>query len=84
MKHFRGKIVIIFLDSELDKLKVCLIYNQYDDEETLPSSHLELLEDPPDRDKDNHPAPIPIMPMNQCELLVGLRNYIMSTYDAGV
>ena len=79
MKHFQWQLVVIFLDSELDKLKVCLIYNQYDDEETFPSSHLELLEDPPDRDKDNHPAPIPIMPMDHRELVVRPCNYCWGT-----
>ena len=82
MKHFRQKLVVILLDSELNKLKECPIYHQPDNEESSSNSDLELLENPPDGVKDKRPSPIPIMPTGQCELLAGLCNYIMSIYDA--
>lgn len=83
MKHFRRKLAVILLDSELNKLKGGPIYHQPDDEETLANSDLEILENPPDVVKDKRPAPITIMPTDQRELLVGLCNYIMSIDDAG-
>lgn len=83
MKHFRRKLAVILLDSELNKLKGGPIYHQPDDEETLANSDLEILENPPDVVKDKRPAPITIMPTDQRELLAGLCNYIMSVDDAG-
>jgi hypothetical protein len=83
MKHFRQKLAVILLDSELNKLKGGPIYHQPDDEETLANSDLEILENPPDVVKDKRPAPITIMPTDQRELLAGLCNYIMSIDDAG-
>jgi hypothetical protein len=83
MKHFRRKLAVILLDSELNKLKGGPIYHQPDDEETLANSDLEILENPPDVVKDKRPAPITIMPTDQRELLAGLCNYIMSIDDAG-
>ena len=63
MKHFRQKLVVILLDSELNKLKGGPIYHQPDDEETLANSDLDILENPPDVVKDKRLAPITIMPM---------------------
>lgn len=42
------------------------------------------MDNPPDGVKDKHPSPIPIMHTDQCELLPGHRNYIMSIDDASV
>ena len=83
MKHFRQKLAVILLDSELNKLKGGPIYHQPDDEETLADSDLEILENPSDVVKDKRPAPITIIPTDQRELLAGLCNYIMSIDDAG-
>ena len=83
MKHFRWKLAVILLDSELNKLKGGLIYHQPDDEETLANSDLEILENPSDVVKDKRPAPITTIPTDQRELLAGLCNYIMSIDDAG-
>ena len=83
MKHFRQKIAVILLDSELNKLKGGPIYHKPDDEETLANSDLEILENPSDVVKDKRPAPITIIPTDQRELLAGLCNYIMSIDDAG-
>ena len=83
MKHFRQKLAVILLDSELNKLKGDPIYHQPDDEETLANSDLEILENPSDVVKDKRPAPITIIPTDQRELLAGLCNYIMSIDDAG-
>ena len=83
MKHFRQKLAVILLDSELNKLKGGPIYHQPDDEETLANSDLEILENPSDVVKDKRPAPITIIPTDQRELLAGLCNYIMSIDDAG-
>ena len=83
MIHFRRKLAVILLDSELNKLKGGPIYHQPDDEETLANSDLEILENPPDVVKDKRPAPITIIPTDQRELLASLCNYIMSIDDAG-
>ena len=83
MKHFRQKLAVILLDSELNKLKGGPIYHQPDDEETLANSDLEILENPSDVVKDKRPAPITIIPTDQREILAGLCNYIMSINDAG-
>ena len=83
MKHFRQKLAVILLDSELNKLKGGPIYHQPDDEETLADSDLEILENPSDVLKDKRPAPITIIPTEQRQILVGLCNYIMSIDDAG-
>ena len=83
MKHFRQKLAVILLDSELNKLKGGPIYHQPDDEETLANSDLEILENPSDVVKDKRPAPITIIPTDQRELLAGLCNYVMSIDDAG-
>ena len=83
MKHFRQKLAVILLDSELNKLKGGPIYHQPDDEETLANSDIEILENPSDVVKDKRPAPITIIPTDQRELLAGLCNYIMSIDDAG-
>ena len=83
MKHFRQKLAVILLDSELNKLKGGPIYHQPDDEETLANSDLEILENPSDVVKDKRPAPITIIPTDQRELLAGLCNYVMSIDDVG-
>lgn len=83
MKHFRQKIAVILLDSELNKLIGSPIYHQPDNEETLANSDLEILENAPDVVKDKHPAPTTIMPTDQRELLAGLCNFIMSVDDVG-
>ena len=83
MKHFRKKLAVILLDSELNKLKGGPIYHQPDDEETLANSDIEILENPSDVVKDKRPAPITIIPTDQRELLAGLCNYVMSIDDAG-
>ena len=83
MKHFRRKLAVILLDSELNKLKGGPIYHQPDDEETLANSDLEILENPSDVVKDKRPTTITIIPTDQRELLAGLCNYIMSINDAG-
>ena len=83
MKHFRQKLAVILLDSELNKLKGGPIYHQPDDEETLANSDPEILENPPDIVKDKRHAPITIILTDQRELLAGLCNYIMSINDAG-
>ena len=44
MKHFRQKLAIILLDSELNKLKGCPMYHQPLNEETLANSDLEILD----------------------------------------
>ncbi|XP_048571910.1 uncharacterized protein LOC125552440 isoform X2 [Triticum urartu] len=82
IKHFRRKLVVILLDSELNKLKRCPIYHQPDIKENVSKSDLELLDNPPDGVKDRRPSPILSMPTDQFELLVGLCNYIMSIDDA--
>lgn len=82
MKHFRPKLAVILLDSELNKLKGCPLYCQSDDEAVLPNSDLEILDNPPDGFEDKRPTPIPIMPTDQRDLLVGLCNYIMLIDDA--
>uniref|UniRef100_A0A8R7QVN9 Uncharacterized protein n=1 Tax=Triticum urartu TaxID=4572 RepID=A0A8R7QVN9_TRIUA len=82
MKHFRQKLAVILLDSELNKLKGGLIYHQPDDEETLANSDLEILENPSDIVKRKRPAPITIIPTDQRELLASLCNYVMSIDDA--
>ena len=83
MKHFRQKIATILLDSELNKLEVGPIYHQPDDEETLANSDLEILENPADVVKDKRPAPITIIPTDQCQILADLCKYIMSIDDSG-
>ena len=83
MKHFRKKLSVILLDSELNKLKGGPIYHQPDDQETLANSDLNILDNPSDVVKDKRPAPITIIPTDQRELLAGLCNYIMSIDDAG-
>uniref|UniRef100_M8CUD5 Ubiquitin-like protease family profile domain-containing protein n=1 Tax=Aegilops tauschii TaxID=37682 RepID=M8CUD5_AEGTA len=83
MKHFRQKLAIILLDSELNKLKGCPMYHQPLNEETLANSDLEILDNPSDVVEDKRPAPITIIPTDQREILVGLCNYIMSINDAG-
>ena len=83
MKHFRQKLAVILLDSELNKLKGGPIYHQPDDEETLANSDLEILDNPSDVVEDKRPAPITIIPTDQREILAGLCNYIMSIDDAG-
>ena len=65
MKHFRKKLAVILLDSELNKLKGGPIYHQPDDEETLADSDLEILENRFDVLKDKRPAPITTIPTNQ-------------------
>jgi len=82
MKHFRQKLAVILLDSELNKLKGGPIYHQPDDQENLANSDLEILDNPSDVVKDKRPAPITIIPTDQRELLAGLCNYIMSIDDA--
>ncbi|KAE8766831.1 hypothetical protein D1007_61881 [Hordeum vulgare] len=82
MKHFRQKLVVILLDSELNKLKGCPLYNQYDDEVVLPNCDVEILDNPLDRIKHKRPTPIPIMPTDQRTLLAGLCNCIMLIDDA--
>ncbi|XBI41681.1 hypothetical protein VPH35_126116 [Triticum aestivum] len=91
MKHFRQKIAVILLDSELNKLKGVPIYHQPDDEETLynsddegnlANSDLEILENPSDVVKDKRPTPITNIPTEKRELLAGLCSYIMSIDDA--
>jgi hypothetical protein len=84
MKHFRRKLVVILLDSELNKLKGCPIYHQPGDEETLYNSDLEILENPSDGVKDKRKATVPVMPTDQRELLAGLCNSVMSIDDAGL
>ena len=83
MKHFRQKLAIILLDSELNKLKGCPMYHQPLNEETLANSDIEILENPSDVVKDKRPAPITTIPTDQHELLAGLCNYIMPIDDAG-
>ena len=83
MKHFRQKLAIILLDSELNKLKGCPMYHQPLNEETLANSDLEILDNPSDVVEDKRPAPITIISTDQREILVGLCNYIMSINDAG-
>ena len=83
MKHFRQKLAIILLDSQLNKLKGCPMYHQPLNEETLANSDLEILENPSDVVKDKRHAPITIIPTDQRELLAGLCNYVMSIDDAG-
>lgn len=83
MKHFRQKIAVILLDSELNKLKGGPIYHQRDDEETLANFDLKILENPSDVVKDKHLVPITIIPTDQRELLASICNYIMSIDDAG-
>lgn len=82
MKHFRQKLVVILLDSELNKLKGCPLYNQYDDEVVLPNSDVEILDNPLDKIKHKRPTPIPTMPTDQRDLLAGLCNCIMLIDDA--
>ena len=83
MKHFRQKLAIILLDSELNKLKGCPMYHQPLKEETLSNSDLEVLDNPDDVVEEKRPAPITIIPTAQREILAGLCNYIMSINDAG-
>uniref|UniRef100_A0A8R7V941 Uncharacterized protein n=1 Tax=Triticum urartu TaxID=4572 RepID=A0A8R7V941_TRIUA len=83
MKHFRQKLAVILLDSELNKLKGGPIYHQPDDQKTLANSDLNILDNPSDVVKDKCPAPITIIPTDQRELLAGLCNYILSIDDAG-
>ena len=86
MKHFRQKLAIILLDSELNKLKGCPVYHQPLSEETCllhDNSDLEILDNPSDVVEEKRPAPITIIPTDQREILAGLYNYIMSINDAG-
>ena len=83
MKHFRGKLAVILLNSELNKLKGGPIYHQPDDQENLANSDLEILDNPSDVVKDKRPTPISIIPTDQRELLAGLCNYVMSIDDVG-
>ena len=83
MKHFRQKLAVILLDSELNKLKGGPIYHQPDDQENLANSDLEILNNPSDVLKDKRPAPITIITTDQREFLVDPSNYIMSIDDAG-
>ena len=62
MKHFRQKLAIILLDSELNKLKGCPMYHQPLNEETLANSDLEILDNPSDVVEEKRPAPITIIP----------------------
>ena len=71
------------LDSELNKLKGGPIYHQPDDEETLANSDVEILDNPSDVVEDKRPAPITIIPTDQCQILADLCKYIMSIDDAG-
>ena len=48
MKHFRPKLAVILLDSELNKLKGCPLYYQSEDEVVLPNSDLAILDNPPE------------------------------------
>ena len=83
MKHFRQKLAIILLDSELNKLKGRPMYHQPLNKETLANSDLEILDNPSDVVEEKCPAPITIIPTDQREILAGLCNYIMSINDAG-
>ena len=74
MKHFRQKLAVILLDSELNKLKGGLIYHQPANEETFANFDLKILDNPSDVVKDKRPAPITTIPTNQRELLAGLFN----------
>ena len=73
MKHFRQKLVVILLDSDLNRLKGNPIYYQSDDEKSLCSSDCELLDDPPNGVEDKRPTPIPAMPVDQHELIIGFK-----------
>ena len=84
MKHFRRKLIIILLDSELNKPKGCRIYHQPDDKESLANSDVEILDNPHEVVKDKCSAPVTFMPTDQHELLAGLCNYIMKVDDAGL
>uniref|UniRef100_A0A8R7UNM9 Uncharacterized protein n=1 Tax=Triticum urartu TaxID=4572 RepID=A0A8R7UNM9_TRIUA len=83
MKHFRQKLAIILLDSDLNKLRGCPMYHEPVNEETLANSDLEILDNPSDVVEEKRPAPITIIPTDQREILAGLCNYIMSINDAG-
>ena len=67
MKHFRQKIAIILLDSDLNRLKGNPTYYQSDDEKSLHGSDCELLDDPPNKIEDKQPtqsSPCPWINMN--------------------
>ena len=83
MKHFRQKLAVILLDSELNKLKGCPMYHQPLNEETLANSDLEILDNPSDVVEDKCPTPITIIPTDQRQILADLYKYIMSIDDAG-
>ena len=82
MKHFRQKLVVILLESNLNKLKGYLIYYQSDDEENLFNSDVVLLKNSTDGVEDKRPLSISIRPTDPHELVVGLYNYIMSIDEA--
>ena len=83
MKHFRQKLAVILLDSELNKLKGCPIYHQHVNEETLANFDLEILDNPSDVVEDKRPAPITIISTDHRQILADLCKYIMSIDDAG-
>ena len=82
MKHFRQKLAVILLDSDLNRIKGNPTYYQSDDEKSLHSSDCDLLDDPPNGVEDKRPTAIPAMPVDQHELIIGLCNYITSIDDA--
>lgn len=83
MKHFRQKLAVILLDSELNLLKGCPIYHKPVSEETLANSDFEILDNPPDVVEEKRPVPVTIIPTDQRQILADLCKYIMSIDDAG-
>ena len=88
MIEFRRKLIVILLDSELNKIKGKPIYYKPHDERIVSDSDCMIVEgsgrlNVPDGNEDKPPIPVQqLMPTDQRELVYQLCKYIMSIQDA--
>lgn len=79
MKEFRKKLIVILLESELNKLKGKPIYHQPTNEGIVSNSDCAIVEGPNQPDLTDK---VHIMPTDQHKLVNELCQYILSIQDA--
>jgi hypothetical protein len=89
MAEFRRKLIVILLESKLNKIKGKPVYCQPSGKEHTSNSDCMIVECPntqnlSDGAKDQSSILIHNMPMDQRELFHGLRKHIMSITDASL
>jgi hypothetical protein len=75
MKEFHRKLVVILVESELNKIKEKTIYYQPSNEENVSNSNFMIVD-------DKHPISVHMMLIDPCKLVDELCKHIMLIQDA--